>query len=168
MAYGSSDGGSTFYPLAVDTNGNLQVQGAAAHDAAQAGSPVKIGGVYRSSDPAVANGDAVDLLMRPSGRPDVHIGEMAGHTATQVTADGNIKASAGILYALIISASGVTAGDTIEIKDGSGGSTIITVVFSGTEETIVFCPPVPISFSTAIYSDETLTGGTAYVTGVYD
>jgi hypothetical protein len=91
-----------------------------------------------------------------------------GHSATQVTSDGNIKASAGTLYALTIAGKGVTAGDTVVIKDGSGGTTKFTFVFGAVNETIVIPLPQPVTFATAIYADVTISGGSVYVTGVYD
>lgn len=52
----------------IDTEGRRMVVGAVAHDAAAAGSPVRVGGVYRSSLPAVSAGDIVDFLMDAAGR----------------------------------------------------------------------------------------------------
>lgn len=46
----------------------LQAQGAAAHDAVAVGNPVQVGGVYRATAPAVADGDAVSLLTDAAGR----------------------------------------------------------------------------------------------------
>lgn len=54
----------TLQPLQVAD----QVEGAAAHDAAASGNPVQVGGVFRSTLPAVADGDAASLLMDAAGR----------------------------------------------------------------------------------------------------
>lgn len=91
-----------------------------------------------------------------------------GHTATQVTGDGDIYNGACVLYGVILGALGVTTGDIVEIQDGSGGATKVTFVFGAANETIVAPFPVPIAFTTGAYSNATLTGGTAYVTGIYD
>ena len=42
-------------------------RGAAAHDAAAAGNPVQVGGVYRTADPALANGDVGSLRVNAKG-----------------------------------------------------------------------------------------------------
>jgi hypothetical protein len=96
----------------------------------------------------------------------VNVAARTGLSAAQVTADGNIKASAGTLHALTVAGAGVTAGDTVEIEDGSGGTTLLTIVFGAANETI-HLPGLDIDFDTAIYVDVDLTGGSVYVTGVY-
>lgn len=170
MAVGntSKDGLGTWYALLVDSEGRLILAGPAAEDAAAAGSPVRLGGVYSATPPAVDDGDIVSLLTDVAGRLEIITAKASGHSATQVTADGNISASAGVLYGLIVAGAGVTAGDTVAIKDGSGGSTILTVVFEAANETIVVPMSHPITFSTAIYADVTISGGAVYVTGIYD
>lgn len=205
------DGSGTFYWLLCDADGNLKIGGPVAHDAAAAGNPVRIGGVYRSTPPAVANLDIADFLLDAAGRVIVSgaaahdaaalgnpqriggvyrttpaacsngdIVDIAtdaagrvyitehGHTATQVTADGNIKASPGTLYTLIVSGIGVTIGDKVEIKDGGAGGTVkFTVVFSAANETLIV-PCQAIAFATNIYAEVTISGGAITVTGVYD
>jgi hypothetical protein len=99
----------------------------------------------------------------------VRIVKASGHTAVQVTGDAQIKASAGVLYGLVIAGAGVTAGNTVAIKDGGAGGTVkITYVFGAANETQQLVFDFPITFSTDIYCDVTLSGGSAYVTGVYD
>ena len=51
----------------------LPIQGTAAHDAAAVGNPVQIGGVYRATDPAVADGDAVSLRVNAKGEAIVSV-----------------------------------------------------------------------------------------------
>lgn len=70
MSFGNTvkDGSGTAYWLLVDSDGRLVLAGAAAHDAAAAGNPVQVGGVYRSTNPAVANGDVASLLIDALGR----------------------------------------------------------------------------------------------------
>ena len=55
----------TLQPLQVAD----QIEGAAAHDAPASGNPVQVGGVFRAANPAVADGDAVSLLVDAAGRP---------------------------------------------------------------------------------------------------
>ena len=51
------------YSMPID-----KVQGKAAHDAAAAGNPVRMGGVYRTTLAGVAAGDVVDLFLDAAGR----------------------------------------------------------------------------------------------------
>ena len=52
---------------------NAQVVGSIAHDAADSGNPVKVGGVARTANPtAVAAGDRVDMFMDKVGKPVVY------------------------------------------------------------------------------------------------
>lgn len=70
MASGNTvkNGTGTYYDLLVDDEGRQIIVGPAAHDAAAAGSPLRIGGVYHSSNPAGADGDILDLLLDALGR----------------------------------------------------------------------------------------------------
>lgn len=155
--------------LLMDAGGRPQVVGAAAHDAAAAGNPVRIAGVYHSSAPSGTDGDALDLLLDAGGRLYVRLYD-AGRTATQVTADGQIKASGGVLYALTFTGIGVTAADTVVIKDGGAGGTVkFTFTFTGANEShSIDFGAVGVAFATDIYADVTISGGAVYVTGVYD
>jgi hypothetical protein len=52
----------------VHSESRNTVQGKAAHDAAAAGNPVRMGGVYRTTLAGVAAGDVVDLFLDAAGR----------------------------------------------------------------------------------------------------
>ena len=108
-------------------------------------------------------------LCDADGNKYIRLAKASGHTAIRVVGDGQIKASAGVLYNLVIAGAGVTAGDTVAIKDGgAGGTVVITYVFGAANETKQLVFDFPITFSTDIYVDVTLSGGAAYVTGIYD
>lgn len=114
-------------------------------------------------------GDFYWHLVNSDGELLVELSKQSGHSIVQLSADGSIKASAGVLYGLIIGYTGVTAGDKVEIKDGGSGGTVrMTVVLPAAQGTIVVSLPVPATFASSIYSDETKSGGTIYVTGIYD
>ena len=61
-----ADGDNAY--LLLDAAGRPLVAGAAAHDAAAVGNPLRVAGVYRTSIPAVAAGDIADLLVDAAGR----------------------------------------------------------------------------------------------------
>lgn len=94
----------------------------------------------------------------------------AAKSASVKTADGQIKGSAGVVYALNVSGVGVTIGDKVEIKNSTdnGGTSLITVVADAANGTWSFYPSVGITYGTGIYSDETKSGGTFTVTVVYE
>lgn len=115
-------------------------------------------------------GNSYWLLLDADANLYVRMKKMDSHTISFISASGNIKGVApGILYSLIISYIGVTAGDYISIKNaGAGGTEYIRVVFPDANGTIVINPAVPMAFANNIYADYNLSGGAAYVTGVYD
>jgi len=63
--------GSNVYPLTVDSSGRLVVMGAAAHGGTAVGNVVRIGGVYRTSDPSLANNQIGDLSIDSAGRVEI-------------------------------------------------------------------------------------------------
>lgn len=93
-------------------------------------------------------------------------------TPVQKTADGQVKAAAGTLYGFIISFSGATIGDKVEIRDNlsaGGGTIIFTIVAATADETHSFVYEKGMTFSTGIYHDETkASGGTINGTYIYE
>jgi hypothetical protein len=90
-------------------------------------------------------------------------------TGLVLTADGQVKATAGVVYAVQVSGIGVTAGDKVEIKNSAdnSGTALVTMVADAANGTWAFYPSVGITFDTGIYSDETKSGGTFTATIVY-
>ena len=63
------------------------VQGWVAHDAAASGNPVQVGGVYRATDPAVADGDMASLRVNAKGEAIVALsGSIVENQKNKVTA----------------------------------------------------------------------------------
>jgi hypothetical protein len=67
--------------VTAGVNGLLAVGGNVAHDAADAGNPVKVAGVYRAAAPSVADGDRVDLFMDAAGRAQIRAQGEVAHDA---------------------------------------------------------------------------------------
>lgn len=115
----------------------VTVQGSVAHDSADSGAPLKIGGKAASALPtAVASGDRVDALYDTSGR-QVTSPALRSQLGKQFTTISNASAettiitagSAGVfkdVYGLVITNSSSSDGSCI-IKDATGGSTVLTV-----------------------------------------
>ena len=93
-----------------------------------------------------------------------------GSTGKVLATDGQIKASAGVLYGFILSCDGVTAGDKIEIKNSldNSGTALCTIVAQATDAVYPFTPVQGITYSTGIYFDETKSGGTFTISAIYD
>lgn len=94
----------------------------------------------------------------------------AGKSSIVLAADGQVKATAGTVYAVLVSAVGVTAADKVEIKNSAdnSGTALLTFVADAANGTWAFYPCVGVTFDTGIYSDETKSGGTFTVTVVYE
>ena len=91
-------------------------------------------------------------------------------TPVELTADGQVKATAGTLYGFRIQFSGVTIGDKIEIRNSTtagGGTVIFTIIAITADEVYEFTIPNGMTFSTGIYHDETKSSGTIYATYGY-
>lgn len=86
------------------------------------------------------------------------------------TADTQIKGTAGTVYAVLVSAIGVVAGDKVEIKNSTdnSGVALLTFVADAINGTWSFYPCVGVTFDTAIFSDETKSAGTFTVTILYE
>lgn len=95
--------------------GEIIAAGKAAHDAAASGNPVQIGGVYRSTDPALSNGDVGSLRVNAKGEALV---EVTGSN-TQDTASDTITIGTGAAH----SAGDVVSTDAGEILQFDTGLT---------------------------------------------
>lgn len=93
----------------------------------------------------------------------------ATRTVVVESSDNQIKGTAGTVYAVIVTYAGVTAGDKIEIKNSTdnSGAALIPFVAPAANGTFVIFPPVAVPFDTAMYYDETKTGGTFKTTVLY-
>ena len=160
--------GAPWYPIRVGTDGRLEIVGPALTDAAALGKPVEIGGVYLATAPSVDDEDAVSLLMDSGGRAYIR-NYQPGYSSGHLTGDGALKATPGVLHGLVIAGVGVAGSDLVQVRDGgSGGTIMLTVAFNASNQTIVVPLPGPMAFVTDIYVDVTISGGSIYITGIYE
>lgn len=120
----------------VDLAGNTRVVGNLAHDAVDAGNPVKIGTVGRTTLPtAVADGDRVNTMGNKYGEiATIHaIREMRANQVTTITASTAettiVTAVASFmldLYGLIVTNTSATAVN-VAIKDATAGTTRLNI-----------------------------------------
>ena len=158
------------------------VSGDVAHDAADAGEPVKIGGKAISAEPAVvAANDRVNalfdlvgkLIVLPYANPENFVSgaittAMTGTTSTSLVA----APAAGLrnyLTTIIVSNAHATVGTDIVIQDGSGGTTLLTIPAASVYGGAVVTLPTPLrqpTTATAIYCANVTTGASTKVSAV--
>lgn len=162
--------------LAAGTNTN-EVVGDAAHDAAVAGNPVRIGGRAVSADyTSVATGDTADLITTLGGKLVTHpyaipenyvsgaTSDMTGTTSTSVVA----AAGAGLrnyITHILVQNSHATVGTWVNIQDGSGGTTLYTVYAAavGGGASITLPCPIKTTANTALFCANVTTGANTRV-----
>jgi len=155
------------------------VSGDVAHDSADAGEPVKIGGKAISAEPAVVTAnDRVNalfdlvgkLIVLPYANPENFVSGAITSAMTGTTSTSLIAAPASGLRNYItqitVSNAHATVGTDIIIQDGSGGTTLYTIpaaaVYGGA--TLTF--PTPLrqpTTATAIFCANVTTGASTKV-----
>jgi hypothetical protein len=175
-------GGTTAYIVATGAGDNSDPHvpghgGNVAHDAVDAGNPIKIGGKAKSSDPTVvATADRVDALFDLIGRQVVALGaipenSLSGTTAamTATTATDIIAAQAsGVrIYctSIIVANQHATVGTAVQILDGA---TVVATVYVDAKKTEGFAFPFPLrgTAATALRALNVTTGSSTIVTAI--
>lgn len=169
-------GGDATNGLDVDVTrvqGTVAVAGDVAHDAADSGNPVKVGGKARTTNPtAVANADRVDAMFDDVGRQVVApygVRDLVSHQHTQIASSSSettivTAAGAGVfadLIALIVTNQTATA-VTVEIKDATAGTTRMIIALAASGGAVITFP-APVNQASA-NSDWTATLSSAAVT----
>lgn len=158
------------------------VAGTVAHDSADSGNPVKVGGRARSSEiTAVANDDITDFvadltgkqIVLPYANPENFVSgaittAMTGTTSTSLVA----APGAGLrnyITTIIVSNSHATVGTDVVIQDGSGGTTLLTIPAAAVYGGAVIQLPTPLrqpTTNTALYCANVTTGASTKVSAV--
>lgn len=145
------------YSRQMRTVGNPAVAGDVAHDAADSGNPIKVGGKAESTTPsAVADGDRVDGWFDLQGRQAVF---GAYSKSAVLAADGQVKGGPGVLHSITISCNDAapTAGSLI-VYDALTETG--TQVFNHTFTTTPFVPftvVLDVVMGTGIFAGFTTT-----------
>ena len=170
----------------VTNAGTFAVQSASsgnvAHDAADSGNPVKIGGKATSSEPAaVATGDRANLITDlvgklitlPYSNPENFVSgaittAMTGTTSTSLVA----APGAGLrnyITTIIVSNAHASVGTDVVIQDGSGGTTLITIPAAFAYGGAIITLPTPLrqpTTNTALFCANVTTGASTKVSAV--
>jgi len=149
------------------------VSGAIVDNAADSGNPVKVGGKYNSATQTYANGDRADMQMDVAGRVITSQGTLiSGEDQTNdvlkvegqflwayLTADGQVKSSAGFLHTVTFSPTDAAAtGGTIILYDQT--TEAVPILFTYYVPAIVLVPVtviLDVKFSTGLYVGFTTT-----------
>lgn len=147
-----TDGGFSNH-LVITARGAAEVEGETAHDAADAGNPMKVGGVARTALPtAVAASDRVNASADVFGRalmahatPDMQVSKAFNATTTQTgvaiwTPAGGKKV---VVTSLVIGSYGTTAARVIIWFGGSADTTYT----AGTDQPVVLASFAPSTSS---------------------
>lgn len=156
-----------------------RVAGTKDHDAADDGSPVKVGGRARSSEvTAVANNDRSDfitdlvgkLIILPYANPENFVSGAITSAMTGTTSTSLIAApGAGLrnyITQITVSNAHATVGTDVAIQDGSGGTTLYTIPAAAVYGGAVLTFPTPLrqpTTNTAIFCVNVTTGASTKV-----
>lgn len=167
---GALAGASLDYaPFQTDSLGNVRmtayVSGDVAADAADAGNPVKTGGVARQTNPtAVADADRVSASFDDLGRQVMTLHQVRDLRKTALASPTTgaettlLAATAGSFHDLlyVFGANTSNAAVTAILRDASGGNAVAYLEIPA-ESTAGFCPssPVPQSFTGNDWTVET-------------
>lgn len=173
------DGSAVTQPVSIATNTPV---GNVAHDAADSGAPIKIGGRARTSEiAAVSSDDRVDAIYDKVGKqvvlpyavPENFVSGAITTAMTGTTSTSLVSAPAGSLRnyitTIIVSNSHATVGTDVIIQDGSGGTTLLTIPAAAAYGGATITLPTPLrqpTTATAIYCANVTTGSSTKVSAV--
>lgn len=177
-----------YQPLIFDSTGKLWVNavvssgataGDVAHDAADSGNPVKVGGKAVSAEPAAVTAndraniitDLVGkLITLPYANPENFVSGAITSAMTGTTSTSLLAAPAAGLRNYItqitVSNSHATVGTDVVIQDGSGGTTLYVIPAAAVYGGAVLTFPVPLrqpTTATAIFCANVTTGASTKV-----
>ncbi|MBT1154363.1 hypothetical protein J1C56_02030 [Aminobacter anthyllidis] len=177
----TNSGGAT--PAGTNNIGDVDIVGGlVAHDGADSGNPIKIGGRARSSEiAAVASDDRADFvtdltgkqIVLPYANPENFVSGAITSAMTGTTSTSLVAApGAGLrnyITAIVVSNAHATVGTDVAIQDGSGGTTLMTIPAAAVYGGAVITLPVPLrqpTANTALYCANVTTGSSTKVSAV--
>lgn len=148
----STDGDWTAF--SADSAGRLLVTGQVAHDAVDAGNPLKVGGQARTTNPAaVADGDRVNAMFDKLGRQVVVNQQcrdlvttnnitLTGTTETTLLAAGGAGVFHDVTMLVMSNSSGTAV--RVDIRDTTGGTVLLSMFLAanGGGAVMPFQPPM--------------------------
>jgi hypothetical protein len=162
----------------VNASGQLYVEPSiVAHDSADAGNPVKVGGRARTTDiTAVASDDRVDAIydalgkqiVTPYASPENLVSGVTSAITDTTSTSVIASQGAGVRFymtSLSVMNSHATVTTVVAITDGSGGTAMWRLWCDalGGGQTITFPSPIRFSAATAVHAVCVTTGANVYV-----
>ena len=134
--------------------------GDVAHDSADSGNPVKIGGVARNADPtSVANGDRVDAYFDRNGKmvitphvPRNLVAQAAGTQSSTTEATMLTAGGAGVYHdvtKIVLTNSNSTTAAQVQIRDASAGTIRLELILAPNGGAVIDFGTVPMCQTTA-------------------
>lgn len=170
------DGSAVTQPVSMATNTPV---GNVAHDAADSGAPIKVGGRARSSEiTAVASDDRTDLIsdlvgkliVLPYANPENFVSGCISTAMTGTTSTSLIAApGAGLrnyITQITVSNSHASVGTDIIIQDGNGGTILYVIPAAAVYGGAILNFPTPLrqpTLNTALYCANVTTGSSTKV-----
>jgi hypothetical protein len=172
---------------AVTNAGTFAVQAASAgdvaHDGADSGNPVKVGGKATNVEPTAvsATGDRTNFITDmvgkqitlPYANPENFVSGAITSAMTGTTSTSLVAAPASglrnYITTIIVSNAHATVGTDIIIQDGSGGTTLLTIPAAAVYGGAVITLPVPLrqpTTATAIFCANVTSGASTKVSAV--
>lgn len=175
----TANAGTGTMAVSMATNTPL---GTVAHDSADSGAPIKVGGRASSAEiTPVTTGDRADFITDLAGRQVImpyanneNFVSGAITTAMTATTSTSLVAAPGAglrnyITTIIVSNAHGTVGTDVIIQDGSGGTTLMTIPAAAVYGGAVINLPVPLrqpTTNTAIYCANVTTGASTKVSAV--
>lgn len=175
----TANAGTGTFAVSMATNTPL---GTVAHDSADSGAPIKVGGRASSAEiTPVTTGDRADFItdlaakqiVMPYANNENFVSGAITTAMTATTSTSLIAApAAGLrnyITTIIVSNSHATVGTDIIIQDGSGGTTLMTIPAAAVYGGAVINLPVPLrqpTTATAIFCANVTTGASTKVSAV--
>ncbi len=170
-------------PVVIASNQSaVMVTGDIAHDAADSGSPQKVGGKAVSAEPAAVTAndranfitDLVGkLITLPYANPENFVSGAITSAMTGTTSTSLVAApAAGLrnyITTIIVSNTHATVGTDVIIQDGSGGTTLLTIPAKEVYGGAVISLPCPLrqpTTATALFCANVTTGASTKVSAV--
>lgn len=154
-------------PIRTDANGNQQMAGNVASGATDSGNPVKVGGVYRSTSPSLADGQRSDLHVGSRGSLRVEL--MAANTASAIdvsnTSSDGVATDATNRHYSVVAAPRAYNGSTWDRQFTCPSSAVINVSAAATTQIVALASSQIIRVCSFVISGDTAATTATFVYG---
>lgn len=158
-----SDGNYAWRKATVNIDGSMNHQGNVASLGADSGNPVKVGGVYNTTDPAPTNNQRIDLQTNSHGALAVQFRNSFRNVIGNATT--TVKSGAGILHMVILNNNATNGSAVIYDNTAGSGTKMFTFNIGSPSGGLLSTSGQPGPFSTGPLGLEFSTGLTIVTSG---